>query len=266
MPLTIATWNLKGSKGLDVTAVAAHLRAVGADIVALQEVQRHQARALGLALDARSVRWGFKHWPVRTWPEGMAVIGVSFAARVRTRALSARWRPWSSRRRVFQLATFAPDVSGEGATPLVLANVHLSTRRNEQRRAGEVTAVLAAVRSGPGLPVVIGDFNERPGGAIFEGFAAAGLRDAWDDVRPGVPEAEKTTYWPRWKAGTSAAPSQRLDYLMIPAAVTVAGVVVPRPGDEGFARFATLSDHLPLAATLDVATGAPEAPGAPGPA
>jgi endonuclease/exonuclease/phosphatase family metal-dependent hydrolase len=263
VPLTIATWNLKGSKGVDVAAVAAHLRAVGADVVTLQEVQRHQARALARALDARSVRWGFKHWPVRTWPEGMAVIGVSVAARVRTHALSARWQLWNSRRRVFQLATFAPVVSGGAATPFVLANVHFSTRGAEQRRAGEVTAVLTAVGSGPGLPVVTGDFNERPGGAIFERFAAAGLRDAWDDVRPGVPEAEKTTYWPRWKAGTSAAPSQRLDYLMVPAGVTVAGVVVPRPGDEGFARFATLSDHLPLAATLDVAPGSPGAPGLP---
>ena len=38
MPLTLVTWNLKGSNGPDLAAVAAHLRAVDADVVALQEV------------------------------------------------------------------------------------------------------------------------------------------------------------------------------------------------------------------------------------
>jgi endonuclease/exonuclease/phosphatase family metal-dependent hydrolase len=268
MSMTVATWNLKGSKGVDVEAVAAHLTAVGADVVALQEVQRHQARALAAALGARSVSWGFKHWPIRTWPEGMAVIGVTVPVHVRTHALSDRWRPWSWRRRIYQLATLAPVVSsapsgssgssagaGSGGvvTAIALANVHLSTKRAAERRAAEVATVLSAVTGGRGLPIVTGDFNDRPGSALFERFTAVGLRDAWDDVAPDLDEKAKATNWRGWVTGTDEPPVQRLDYLMVPAGLSVTSVAVPRPGDDGFALFSRLSDHVPVAATLDLA-------------
>ena len=105
MRTTLVSWNLKGSGNPDTAAVAAYLREVGADVVGLQEVQWHQARRIARALGARSCGWGLKHWPVRTWPEGMAVIGVTRQVHVRTRALSSRWRLWSWRRRIVQVAT-----------------------------------------------------------------------------------------------------------------------------------------------------------------
>ena len=64
------SWNLKGSANPDTAAVAEHIRSEGADLVALQEVQWHQARRLARALGATSRRWSFKHFPGRTWPEG----------------------------------------------------------------------------------------------------------------------------------------------------------------------------------------------------
>ena len=84
MRLAVLTWNLKGSEAVDTAAVAAHAAAVGADVLVLQEVQWHQARRPP-ATGARSRRWAFKHWPVRTWPEGMAVIGVTLPVRARGR-------------------------------------------------------------------------------------------------------------------------------------------------------------------------------------
>ena len=70
--LTVVTWNLQGRAGLDAAAVAGVLTRFGADVVALQEVQRGQARAVSdrLGADWHGV-WGFKHWPVVTRPEGL---------------------------------------------------------------------------------------------------------------------------------------------------------------------------------------------------
>jgi len=114
--LTVLTWNLKGSKGIDVEAVVAHIQAAGADIVLLQEVQWHQERDLARALDARSHRWHFKHWPLTTWPEGMAVIGVTVAVTSRARAITSPWRLWSWRRRI--LVTAQLPVPSDPAHPL----------------------------------------------------------------------------------------------------------------------------------------------------
>jgi len=106
MSLTLLSWNLKGSKGVDVRAVVDHIEAMAADVVVLQEVQRRQARAIARSLGAVSQRWGFKHWPIRTWPEGMAVIGVTRPARVRTYAITHPWVLWSWRRRILQVYDF----------------------------------------------------------------------------------------------------------------------------------------------------------------
>lgn len=207
------TWNLKGSAGPDLGGVIDHLRAEGADVVALQEVQWHQARRIARGLGARSRGWSFKHWPLRTWPEGMAVIGVTRDVRVRTRALSHPWRLWSWRRRIVQLASIAAprggdgDQDGGGPVPngggspepnsggspvppkrgdpdvpaggvLTLVNVHLTPHGEAQLREGETAAVLALVAGRPGPAVVGGDLNERPAGPVHRRLAEAGLRDA----------------------------------------------------------------------------------------
>jgi endonuclease/exonuclease/phosphatase family metal-dependent hydrolase len=242
--LTVVTWNLKGSAGPDLAVVAEHLRRVGADVVALQECQRRHARELGHALGARSVGWGFKHFPVRTWSEGMAVLGLTVPVAVDTNALSFRWRPWSFRRRIFQVAEVG------GSVPFTLVNLHLSTAREEERRAVEVTTVLRVVAAAPGEVVIVGDMNDKPGAPLFGQFAGGGLRDAWDEARPDATPAESTTNWGGWVPGTPKDPSKRLDYVLVSGGLAVDGVDLPRPGDEGFDAFRTVSDHLPLAATL----------------
>ena len=61
MVIRLLTWNLQGSKGVDVEAVVATISAQSADVVVLQEVQRVQARRLARRLALRHVRWTFKH-------------------------------------------------------------------------------------------------------------------------------------------------------------------------------------------------------------
>lgn len=153
MALTVVTWNLKGSEQPDTVVVVEHARAVGADVLLLQEVQRRQARAVARGLGAASLRWGFKHWPLVTWPEGMAVVGVSRRAVVRARALTNRWWLWSWRRRILLTGVLEgrPADDGDGppsdpaAGPVRLVNLHLSPGRAASRRAREVAAVLDIV-------------------------------------------------------------------------------------------------------------------------
>jgi endonuclease/exonuclease/phosphatase family metal-dependent hydrolase len=259
---TLVSWNLKGSANPDVAGIVDHLRAQGADVVGLQEVQWHQARRIARALGARSRRWGFKHWPGRTWPEGMAVIGVTRRVHVRTRALSHRWRLWSWRRRIVQVATVeaAGDGHDGGGDGLALVNVHLTPHGEVELRGVETSTVLALVAQRTGPIVVSGDFNERPGGPIHRQLAAAGLRDGWGEPQAdgspaeggGRPPDPWPTNWRGWRRGTDKSPTQQLDYVYVSPTVHVVELSAPRPGDEGFGRFARLSDHLPVTAVLDV--------------
>ena len=259
VPTTLVTWNLKGSAGPDTRAIAAHLRSEGADVVVLQEVQWLQARRIARGLGARSRRWGLKHWPLRTWPEGMAVIGVTVDARARTRPLSHRWELWSWRRRILQVATVdgAPSGTGRSGPAWTLVNVHLTPHGQIGLRARETATVLDLVAGRDGSIVVAGDLNEGPDGAVHRQLSAAGLRDGWD-VHPPPEDHDPAagdpwpTNWRGWRRGTTAAPLRRLDYVYASAGVRMVDVRAPRLGDPGFARFAALSDHLPVTAVFDV--------------
>ncbi len=162
MSLTLVSWNLKGSKGVDVRAVVDHVEAMGADVLMLQEVQPCQARAIARSLGAKSRRWGFKHWPIRTWPEGMAVIGVTQPAPARTHAITHRRMPWSWRRRILQVATVRLDAETGPGLEVTLVNVHLSSGDAAAIRAIEAGAVVRRIAERGRQAVVAGDFNDLP--------------------------------------------------------------------------------------------------------
>jgi endonuclease/exonuclease/phosphatase family metal-dependent hydrolase len=251
MSLTLLSWNLMGSKGVDVRAVVDHIEAIAADVVVLQEVQRRQARAIARSLGAVSERWGFKHWPIRTWPEGMAVIGVTRAARVRTYAITHPLVAWSSRRRILQVAAVRLDA--DARTVITLVNVHLSSGNAAAVRAVEAGAVIRRVAERRRPAVVAGDLNDRPGSDVYTRFQEAGLRDVWTILRPDDPGP---TNWRGWVPGTPKPPTRRLDYVFVNDGLDPVSVSLPRYGDPGFAPFASISDHLPVTATV-AATEAP---------
>ena len=51
----IVTWNLQGSHGVDAEGMSGVLDAVHPDVIALQEVERGQARRLATALGGASM-------------------------------------------------------------------------------------------------------------------------------------------------------------------------------------------------------------------
>jgi endonuclease/exonuclease/phosphatase family metal-dependent hydrolase len=254
MSLTLVSWNLKGSKGVDVDLVVGHLDAMAADVAVLQEVQPWQAHAIARSLGAKTRHWGFKHWPIRTWPEGMAVIGVTRPAPARTHAITHRRMPWSWRRRILQVATVRLDAEAGPGLNITLVNVHLSSGGDAAPvRALEAEAIIRRIAERSRQAVVAGDFNDRPGADIHARFRAAGLHDVWSALRGDDPGP---TNWRGWVPGTPKPPTQRLDYVLVTQGLDPVAVSLPRHGDPDFAPFARLSDHLPLAATV-AATEAP---------
>jgi len=240
MPMTLVTWNLQGSAGVDVEQVAASLRDAGASVVFLQEVGRRDATAISQALGAASVTWGFKHWPVIRRPEGMAVLGVVARVPATTMALTYRWRWWSWRRRIVQHARLVVDGMAISAV-----NAHLSPHGAEDLRRREVEQLLQCAGD-ISRSIVAGDLNDGPRGPVVGRLANAGLRDARESAtsRSG---GDNTN----WSGTRSGPPDQCLDYVFHGEALQAVSLAVPSvPDAAGWTRWAALSDHLPVTVVL----------------
>ena len=72
--LRVLTWNVQGSDGLDLDLVVATVERTAPDVLLLQEIQRRQCRRLAARLGGWSARWVFKHWPIVSRAEGIAVL------------------------------------------------------------------------------------------------------------------------------------------------------------------------------------------------
>lgn len=241
MSLRLTTWNIQGRARPDLAAVADVLRDQGADIVALQEVQRRQARALAAGL-GWTVVWRWKHWPVVLPAEGLALLTPVPAGRVEVVALAQRWAFWSSDRRI----AVAADLTTATGTGVRLVDTHLGAGVGDAERSRQARIVTDL--AGP-EGIVAGDLNTSPRSSVLETFRSGGLRDAWVDVHD---EADRGfTNW-----GTSPRhepPVQRLDYVLVGSRVRVVDASTPAFGDPGFERYGRLSDHLPVTVTLEVA-------------
>lgn len=236
----ILTWNLQGRERPPLDAVAAVIDGFAPDVVALQEVQRPQARRLAHLLGWH-VAWRFKHWPVVVAPEGMAVLTPEPVAGLRQATLAAGPRVWSHRRRIALAATVAtPD------GPMVLVDTHLGSgvAPDERVRQARVTIDLLGGAHG----CIVGDLNTRPGSAVLDAYAAAGLRDAWAEARPTAPGHTNWGPGPR-----DHAPTKRIDFVLVTATLEVVEAEVPTAGEPGFERYGALSDHLPVAVTVRAA-------------
>ena len=173
----LAGWNLHGSAGLDVDAVADVLAGQAVDVVCLQEVQAEQAARLARRLGFDHRRWWFKHWPVVKAPEGLAVLSRHpFEGSPRRLALRGAL-PWSHRRRIAgHVRLRAPG------GPLDVWVSHLSSGQDRDARLAEARDLIAQMSTE--RTVLAADLNARPGSRTVALFEAAGYRDtlAGDDV------------------------------------------------------------------------------------
>lgn len=238
--LTILTWNLEGSAGVDATAVAGVLREVAPDVVALQEVQRHQADDLATRVPMPHVRWAFKHWPITARPEGLAVLTPHSIERSRA-ATVTRGAPWNWRRRIVLVVRI-----DTGAGSLTVVDAHLSPHGAVEQRRAEARRVLAEISATHATPaIIVGDLNDRPGDGAHRVLTEAGYRDAWTEANGGG-DSGATSWTPGDRNGRP--PTQRLDHVLVPPGWDVLDADAgPGAPIESFARW---SDHLPLVVRL----------------
>lgn len=231
----VATWNLQGGNGLLVEDVATALREMDADLVLLQEVQPRQLRALRHRAGYPHAWWSFKHWPPRKRREGLGVLARGRVSHRSVQRLTHDERPWSWRRRIAQ-----HGVCEVAAARVPFVNTHLGAGVTEDERLQQ--AYLLLRRRAPDA-LVGGDLNAAPATRVLAAFEHAGLHDTWHVSHPARPDPATN-----WAPGLrDVAPRQRLDYVLVPADVDVVDTEVP----NDWRRWASLSDHLPVIATLE---------------
>ena len=194
---SVLTFNIHGGRtdrGLDLAAVIAEIRQTGADVVLLQEVDRHLART------------GFLNQPaVLAEALGMAVY---YEANVRSNAILTRFPvvEWSS--------TALPRWPGKEERRLVHAsvvvegqvvhvfNTHLD-HTSVALRLAQIRAVNRVMERFADAPMILGgDLNAIPGGSVLTALRSD-VRDAW----PGEGKGPGNTV-------PAHDPRRRIDYLL----------------------------------------------------
>lgn len=228
MPLRVVSYNVRSLRD-DRDAVAATLRAVGPDLVCVQEAPRFlfsRAKCLALA-DAAGLS---------VLAGGRSAAGNLLLGGPRVRLISgSRFRlPRSGRRHRRAVAVAEVEVDG---AHLVLAGTHLSLDPWERlRQIRRLVGRLSAT------PLVLGaDVNDVPGSAPWTMLTAV-LRDA----HATAPRGGALTFPAR-------EPNRRLDAVFVSPEVAVTGCGVP----PDLADPARATDHLPVVADLVLPRGRP---------
>ncbi len=204
--ITVATYNIRHGRGMDervdLTRTAAAIRALGADLVALQEVDRRVQRSgsedqpavLGERLGLQPAFGGF--FPYQGGEYGMALLSRFPLERITPLRLPDGNEP--------RVALMAQVLLPSGARVQVV-NVHFDWVRDDSLRYRQVEA-LAAVLDTVSLPMILmGDFNDVPGSRTL-------LRWRSRFVALAKPAEDPFTF-------SSTAPTKEIDHILLsPAA------------------------------------------------
>ncbi len=225
--MRLVTFNIRhGAPGrgneVDPARLAEACASLRPDVLALQEVDRHNPRSCGAdltAVAAEATGMDSVFGPTLTRDGGQygnALLVRGSIHDVALLRLPRGLRAWERRE---PRGAIVASVS-VGADRLSVAATHLSTRRRESGR--QLEAVLDALARRPGPRALLGDLNRRPGE-----LAAAGARG-------GLVVAGGPATFPAWR------PILRIDHVAVEG-VDITGVeVVPT----------AISDHRALVVTV----------------
>jgi endonuclease/exonuclease/phosphatase family metal-dependent hydrolase len=230
--LRIATYNIHRCRGLDGRTrpdrIAAVLRTIDADVIAMQEVVGAGPRGHGHAEEiGAQLGMGWVMAPARQLRGhqfGNAVLSRLPITQHLEHDLS--WKTCEPRRmqRV--------DVAANGCT-LHVYNVHLGTALLERRHQADRLATIVSDRHVPGPKLVLGDFNE-----WMRGRATVLLGEKLNSV-------DLRNFLPRRRTYPGLFPILHLDHIYYTGKIEIVGIELPRT------RMALVaSDHLPLVADV----------------
>ena len=221
------TWNILGAHDPDLGDIASEIVALSPDVIAIQEIRHRQARRLARLLGWHHV-WARKHSPYTpmVWwrAEGLAVLSPLPLTHRFAATISPGVSTWTYRHRIILAATVH-----RGREAIRLFCTHLASD-DPDARIEQARRVAAFLRSEQRLAtfdaVVAGDLNTTDDPVpVLRELRAIGLVDHGGDC-----------------TSPSIAPSQRIDYVLLPERANELGTHTP----EGGERWNGLSDHLPV--------------------
>lgn len=255
IPLRVMTFNIRAGNG-DLAAIAREIRASGADIVALQEVDVHWSDRSGFADEASSLKEEL-HMDVRFARiyqlaplhagDPTREFGVALLSRFPIRSFENLPLTRLSTQDTTAPAAPAPGflsatIDVRGAEVRVF-NTHLDYRADPRVRAQQVAEMVRYIGDASMPTLLFGDMNAPPDAPEIQPLFHV-LRDAWSSST-----AAGLTY-------PADAPRKRIDYVFTSAHFRVKSVSVP----------STLaSDHRPVVVDLLLNADRRRAPGDPVP-
>lgn len=226
----VMTWNILGSHRPNLGEIAARVLEQTPDALSLQEVRRGQVRQLAKHLGWRW-NWARKHYPYTPllwWrAEGIAILSPWAVSDPMSATISTGVSTWLYKHRVVMAATITRR---DGS--LRLFNTHLASDNDDQRIAqARRAAKLVGADTSPTIALT-GDLNTTGESTldVLREFRAVDLVDPGGD-----------------SSNPSAAPYQRLDYVLLPHDATIVESLTPDGGEP----WAQLSDHLPVTVTFE---------------
>ena len=237
-PVTVATYNIQAGAG-NLDGIAAEIRVMNADLVALQEVDVHWHQRSNFADQAttlaKSLGVEVRFAPIYRFAGADGGPPREFGVALLSRHPIEQFRNDSLTRLSTQDANPVPSrqpgllnavVNVRGKRVRILT-AHLDYRANPLVRQAQVAEIMRVLDADDLPTILAGDLNATPDATELQPLFGR-LSDAWRAATPGY------TY-------PASAPTKRIDFILVSKHFVVSSTTVPATA---------LADHRPVITSL----------------